>query len=137
MRVLNNETHLSDAEDMASSQSERFLNDALDIINKRRPDDEANCKVVLASLIISKSILFVGKQYISALVSAVEDIAERIDCAGAGTGGGVADSETIISLSEKQCIFNALMNRWVLLNPEPTSSQISAAENRFKIMAGL
>lgn len=135
MRLLDNENHLSDAEDMASSQSERFLNDALDIINKSSPDDAANCKVVLASLIISKSILFVGKQYISALVSAVEDIADSIDCAGAG--GGVADSETVISLSEKQCIFNALINRWVLLNPEPTRAQISAAENRFKIIAGL
>ncbi len=91
--------------------------------------------MVLASLVISQAVLFVGQYYINALISRLEDIAESIDCAGAG--GGVADSETVISLSEKQCIFNALMNRWVLLNPEPTSSQISAAENRFKIMAGL
>jgi hypothetical protein len=83
MGLLDNETHLHDAELMAAEQSERFLNNALEIINERSPDDAANCRVVLASLNISQAVLFVGQYYINALINAVENLAESIDCADA------------------------------------------------------
>jgi hypothetical protein len=83
MGLLDNETHLHDAELMAGEQSKKFLNDALEIINERSPDDVANCKVVLASLVISQAVIFVGQYYINALISGLEDIAESIDCGAA------------------------------------------------------
>lgn len=135
MSLLDNDNHLPDAEQMALEQSEKFLNNALEIINERSPDDAANCKVVLASLTISQSVLYVGQQYISALVSAVKDISESIDCSGAGSG--VADSGTVISLSEKECILSALKARWLKLNPEHTDAQYLAAIRRFELIAGL
>ena len=76
---------------------------------------------------IATSLDFVTEQ--------IGNIAESIDCAAAGCH--VADSETVISLSEKECILAALKARWIELNPEHTQAQYIAAMNRFEIMAGL
>ncbi len=68
------------------------------------------------------------------LAESVNNLAESIDCAG--TGSGVADSETVISLSEKECILAALKARWLKLNPEHTEAQYLAAIRRFELIAG-
>lgn len=95
-----------------------------------------NEHILIAALIIADQIKCLNGEA-NNISEKLDNLIESIDCAGAGAGCHVSDSETVISLSEKECIFTALVNRWILLNPSPTNAQVHAAENRFKIIAGL
>lgn len=78
MSILQNENHLSDAEQTACELSEKFLNNALLIINDRSPNNVANCNEVLAALITSQAAVFVGQYYTTSLIAELETISEKL-----------------------------------------------------------